>query len=145
MSVNLMPVFIAKAPGRLCEGLCSLLENQPSIKLMGVIQNEADLVQSLHSFPSAIILLDIDLFGKSIFDICLRLKRESSQAGFIILVDTIEQKKKGIAAGANEAFMKGYTANELLKTIQRIYYARLNNLPSDSKSMNQTDERRMPL
>ena len=46
MPVNSMPVFIAKAPGRLCEGLCSLLENQPSIKLMGVIQNEADLVQS---------------------------------------------------------------------------------------------------
>lgn len=125
MPITSIPVFIVKAPGRLSEGLCSLLENHPSVKIMGVFRDEISLFQQLSKLPmTCIVLLDVDVFGNHIFTICQHLKIAAPQSVSIVLVDTDEQKRQALFIGASDGLIKGYTANELLNVIQRKYYAK---------------------
>jgi DNA-binding NarL/FixJ family response regulator len=132
MSTDPIYVYVAKSSGRLCEGLCSLLENQPAVKLLGVLQDETTLIQNINSAASSVVvLLDMDLFGENIFAFCQSLILKAPHSGTILLVDTHKQKQKAFASGANEALIKGYTANELITAIQQVHYSLLTSDPME--------------
>lgn len=123
MPIILTPVLIAKAAGRLCEGLISLLESQPSIQILGVIHHEKAFYEELERINEPFILImDIDLFGEKIFEVCQKIKGEKPYSGCILLVNTIDEKEKSQTAGANEALIKGYSMDELLDAIQRVRF-----------------------
>jgi DNA-binding NarL/FixJ family response regulator len=125
MPIILTPVLIAKASGRLCEGLISLLESQPSIQIAGVIHQESEFFNELTRYNQpCILIVDIDLFGETIFEICRKIKGEFSSSGCILLVNTIDERDKGYKAGAEEVLIKGYILDELLDAIQRIRYVK---------------------
>jgi DNA-binding NarL/FixJ family response regulator len=121
MTLISSPIIIAKADGKLREGLYSLLENQPSVRTIDVIQDEISLFQKIKQLSSdCIILLDIDLFEKNTFNIFNHLQADYPYTKCILLVNTFNQKKLAFSAGFYNVLIKGFNANDLLALIQQV-------------------------
>jgi DNA-binding NarL/FixJ family response regulator len=133
MSVEDIPIVIVESPGKLREGLCSLIESQPFVQLIGTVEDETSLFQQIKMLSKAcIILFDMDLFGKNSLNICRKMIKEAPQTGCILLVNTFSQKKQAVSAGLNNVLIKGFSANDLFMMIQHIQSEK----PGNSKVKN---------
>ena len=122
MSIDDVSIIIAKAPGKLRDGLYSLIENQPFIHLIGVIEDEGALFKLIKQFTRpCIILLDMNLFEKNSFSIYRQIVKEVPQTGCIILVNTFSQKKQAFLAGFNHVLIKGFNTDDLFSMIQNMH------------------------
>ncbi len=120
MPTESVSVLVAKAPGRVCDGLCSLLSHQPHIMLMGVVQEGQAFLKRIRAGAGpGVVLLDTDLAGPGTLDLFQRLRQEMPQVRCILLVDTFEQQAQALSAGAGEILIKGFSADELLAAIRQ--------------------------
>jgi DNA-binding NarL/FixJ family response regulator len=125
MSPEAAPVLIVKAPGRVRDGLCSLLSHQPYIKLVGAVHAEQALLQQITAQAWAgVVLLDTDFLGPKTLDWFQHLKRAAPSVRWILLVDTLSQQTEALADGASDTLIKGFSADELMAAIQRVLAAR---------------------
>jgi DNA-binding NarL/FixJ family response regulator len=121
MLVEHVSVLVVKAPGRVRDGLCSLLSNQPRIKWMGAVPDSQSLWEQIEDrLRAGVVLLDRDACGSTALELFHRLKAERPQVGCILLVDTAEQQAQAFSAGASETLIKGFSADELLAAIWRV-------------------------
>jgi len=134
MALNSSPIIIAKADGKIRDGLLSILENQPFILIIGAVQDELSLLEQLGLFSGeCIILLDINLFANNTFNILNRIHAEYPRTSSILLVNTFHQKKTAISMGFNNLLIKGFNADDLLTLIHLATTAkRLNNKPVET-------------
>jgi DNA-binding NarL/FixJ family response regulator len=121
VAIIFTPIIIAKASGKLRDGLFSLLENQPSIIIIDIVQDEISLFDQLdHLSENCIILMDIDLFENNTFPILNRIKTNYPHTNSILLVNTFNQKKSANVAGFNHILIKGFNVNDLLLLIEQV-------------------------
>jgi DNA-binding NarL/FixJ family response regulator len=128
MPPSITQVIIAKAPGRLCEGLRLILENQPWIKVIGIVHDDKTLFKLINQFISPnIILIDVDFSNNNILTLYRQLKQEAPKSGCILLVETLDQKVQAFSAGSNDVLIKGYSVDDLLSSIQLVKYSKSEN------------------
>jgi len=120
MPIRPIRVLVAKAPGRVRDGLCSLLCHQPQIRLVEVVQDEQALLKCLAVEPwNSVVLLDADICGPDLPGRLARLRLQAPHLRCILLVDTVEQQTRALAAGASDALIKGFSVEEFLAAIER--------------------------
>jgi DNA-binding NarL/FixJ family response regulator len=125
MSPKAAPVLIVKAPGRVRDGLCTLLSHQPYIQLVGTIHAEQALLQQITAQSWAgVVLLDTDFLGSKTLSWFQHLKLAAPSVRWILLVDTISQQAQALADGASDTLIKGFSADELVAAIRRVISAR---------------------
>jgi len=126
MSIYLTPIIIAKAHGKLREGLASLLENHSATNMIDPVEDEDALFRQMQKWSEdCIVLLDIDLFGKNTIKILKGLQIDYPHIKYIILVNTFNQKKIAFLAGFNHILIKGFDAKDLLTLIGEVQSGKL--------------------
>jgi DNA-binding response OmpR family regulator len=105
------------------------LEGDSRYELLQAFDGDSGLKMALKHHP-ILILLDLDLPKLHGLEICRRLKKESKYAGIYILVLSAlsqnEDVQAGLAAGADDYFIKPFSPLALLRRIDEILERRPN-------------------
>ena len=139
MTIAVTPIIIAKAHGKLREGLASLLENQPAAHMIDLVEDENALFQKLKEYSEhCVFIIDIDLLGKNALKALKNIRTDFPGTNSILLVNTFSQKKSALSAGFYHILIKGFNANDLLEQVRQVQTENpvQNNLNTNSQGFN---------
>lgn len=116
------PVLVAAAAGRMRNSLRFLLRTVPGIQIVGCADDSASALSLASDLRPALVLLDTNLPGEDTATVLQRIKDDASQGQprCLVLVDTRQQQRDAIAAGADVALLKGYPTTKLFEEIQTL-------------------------
>lgn len=112
-------VFIVDDHYMVIEGIRSLLQNEKEIEWMGHATNADSCLAFLRNQQPDVILMDINMPGKSGIDLCKEVK-EKFPAVFVIGLSTFNQLsyiQKMIDNGASGYVLKNATQQEIMEAI----------------------------
>lgn len=115
-------VFIVDDHYMVIEGIRSLLQNEKSIEWMGHATNADSCLAFLKSQLPDVILMDINMPGKSGIELCKEVK-ENYPSVFIIGLSTFNQQsfiQKMMDNGASGYVLKNATQQELMEGIETV-------------------------
>jgi len=118
----MIQVFIVDDHNVVIEGILSLLQNLPGIRVCGNAQTAADCLYFLENNPVDVILMDINLPDLSGLDLCKTVKQINSGIKVIALstFNQISYINKMIANGASGYLLKNITKEELVQAIHTV-------------------------
>lgn len=127
------------------EGIHSLLQNERNIEWMGHAMNADSCLAYLNSHHPDVILMDINLPGKSGIELCKEVK-EKFPSIFILGLSTFNQQsfiEKMMENGASGYVLKNATQQELLEGIESVMKGKtyLSDEAANSLRMNADDFR----
>jgi len=117
-----MKVFIVDDHYMVIEGIRSLLQNEKNIEWMGHAMNADSCIAFLKQQTPDVILMDINIPGKSGIDLCKEV-REKYPSIFIIGLSTFNQQsliQKMMDNGASGYLLKNATQEELMEGIETV-------------------------
>lgn len=107
-------------PSLLRDGLSAVLSAIPQAEIVGqVADGHAALGMVLERHP-ALVVLEGDRPGKEVWDVLRQIKAEWPQTRCVVLADDTFQQGAANAAGADIALVKGFPAEALFTTIERL-------------------------
>ncbi|MBL0357159.1 MAG: response regulator transcription factor [Chitinophagaceae bacterium] len=112
-------VFITDDHYMVIEGIRSLLQNEPGIEWMGHASNAESCLAYLQNHQTDVILMDINMPGKSGIELCKEVK-EKYPGTFVIGLSTFNQQSfihKMMENGASGYVLKNATQAELIDAI----------------------------
>jgi DNA-binding NarL/FixJ family response regulator len=115
-------VFITDDHYMVIEGIRSLLQNEPAIEWMGHASNAASCLAYLQNHQPDVILMDINMPGKSGIDLCKEVK-EKYPGTFVVGLSTFNQQSfihKMMENGASGYVLKNATQAELMEAITTV-------------------------
>lgn len=115
-------LFITDDHYMVVEGIRSLLQNEKSIEWMGHASNADSCLAFLKKQLPDVILMDINMPGKSGIELCKEVK-EKYPSVFIIGLSTFNQQsfiQKMMDNGASGYVLKNATQKELMEAIQAV-------------------------
>lgn len=115
-------LFITDDHYMVVEGIRSLLQNEKSIEWMGHASNADSCLAFLRKQLPDVILMDINMPGKSGIELCKEVK-EKYPSVFIIGLSTFNQQsfiQKMMDNGASGYVLKNATQKELMEAIQAV-------------------------
>lgn len=115
-------VFITDDHYMVIEGIRSLLQHEPAIEWMGHASNAESCLAYLQHHQPDIILMDINMPGKSGIDLCKEVKEKHSST-FVIGLSTFNQQSfihKMMENGASGYVLKNATQSELMEAITTV-------------------------
>lgn len=115
-------VFITDDHYMVIEGIRSLLQHEPAIEWMGHASNAESCLAYLQHHQPDIILMDINMPGKSGIDLCKEVKEKHSNT-FVIGLSTFNQQSfihKMMENGASGYVLKNATQAELMEAITTV-------------------------
>jgi len=115
-------VFITDDHYMVIEGIRSLLQHEPAIEWMGHASNAESCLAYLQHHQPDIILMDINMPGKSGIDLCKEVKEKYSST-FVIGLSTFNQQSfihKMMENGASGYVLKNATQSELMEAITTV-------------------------
>jgi len=104
------------------EGIRSLLQNEPAIEWMGHASNAESCLAYLQNHQPDVILMDINMPGKSGIDLCKEVK-ERFPGTFVVGLSTFNQQSfihKMMEHGASGYVLKNATQAELMEAIETV-------------------------
>ncbi len=114
--------FIVDDHYMVIEGIRSLLQNEKDIEWLGHAMNAASCLAFLHNQVPDVLLMDINLPGKSGIDLC-REVREKYPSVFVIGLSTFNQQsfiEKMMEHGASGYVLKNATQAELMEAVRTV-------------------------
>ncbi len=115
-------IFIVDDHYMVIEGIRSLLQNEKSIEWMGHATKADSCLAYLKQQLPDVILMDINMPGKSGIDLCKEVK-DNYPSVFVIGLSTFNQQsmiQKMLDNGASGYLLKNATQNELLEGIATV-------------------------
>jgi DNA-binding NarL/FixJ family response regulator len=110
-------VLIAAETGPLCDGLLALLTVIPCATAVSQVGDASSALLAVAETHPDLVLLDANLPDAEIQAIVAEIKANGSESRCLVLADDIQQRQEALAAGADEALIKGTPAAELFETI----------------------------
>jgi DNA-binding NarL/FixJ family response regulator len=129
------------------EGIRSLLSEDPSIEWMGHASNADSCLAFLQKQQPDVILMDINMPGKSGIELCQEVKAKYPGV-FVIGLSTFNQQsfiQKMMDHGASGYVLKNATQKELLEAINTVIKGRTYFSEDAADVMRKTDESSAPL
>jgi len=140
-------IFITDDHYMVVEGIRSLLQNEKSIEWMGHASNADSCLAFLqHQLPD-VILMDINMPGKSGIELCREVK-EKYPSVFIIGLSTFNQQsfiQKMMDNGASGYVIKNATQEELMEAIQVVAKGKIYLSDEAALSLHKNDNAEIPL
>jgi DNA-binding NarL/FixJ family response regulator len=115
-------VFIVDDHYMVIEGIRSLLQNEKSIEWTGHAMNADSCLAFLKQQQPDVILMDINMPGKSGIDLCKEVKKNYPSV-FIIGLSTFNQQsfiQKMMENGASGYVLKNASGEEILEALQTV-------------------------
>jgi len=115
-------VFIVDDHYMVVEGIRSMLQSEPEIVWLGHASNGDSCAAFLQQQQPDVLLLDINLPGRSGIDICREVKEKYPNM-FVLALSTSNQQsfvQKMMANGASGYVLKNATQQELLEAIRTV-------------------------
>ena len=144
---NTIKIFITDDHYMVVEGIRSLLQNEKSIEWMGHASNADSCLAFLqHQLPD-VILMDINMPGKSGIELCREVK-EKYPSVFIIGLSTFNQQsfiQKMMDNGASGYVIKNATQEELMEAIQVVAKGKIYLSDEATLSLHRNDNSEIPL
>ena len=116
-------MLIAAKPSRMRGSLHTLLRTVPGIGAIAQADNSAAAVHMTCACPHALIVLDTNLPGATLSDVLREIRAEGVHSRCLVLVADAHQRRCAIAAGADVALLKGYTAAQLFEAVEKLMEA----------------------
>ncbi len=106
----------------LVEGLTRLIEEQDDLERVGKAHHGEELLALLQKVEADVVLLDINMPGKSGMDICEALRAKYPQLGILVLSmhQDAYHVQSMLAKGANGYITKNSTHQEMLLAIRTV-------------------------
>jgi DNA-binding NarL/FixJ family response regulator len=77
-------------------------------------------LENVRAWSPAIILLDTYISGCTLSQELDRIRQEQPHIQWVVLADSVQQLQEAQAIGADAALLKGASAAELVRTIERL-------------------------
>src|SRR6185503_7361378 len=119
---NAIKIFITDDHYMVVEGIRSLLQNEKNIEWMGHASNADSCLAFLQQQLPDVILMDINMPGKSGIELCKEIK-EKYPSVFVIGLSTFNQQsfiQKMMDNGASGYVLKNATQEELMEAIATV-------------------------
>ena len=113
-------VLVAAPPDPMRDSLCFLLSSVLEIEIVALADDCAALLRQATAHCLALILLDGNLTGAGTRAALARLAADCPTNRCIVLANSTRQRREALAAGADGALLKGYSALELLALVDRL-------------------------
>jgi DNA-binding NarL/FixJ family response regulator len=120
MSDNRVCALIVSQPGPLRDGLRALLSAMPQIEVIGEASDIALVSRMIQEHCPTLVLLDADLPGNEVGNTLKTIKANGPEVRCIVLASTIEQQQAAQLAGADSAPLKGFLAEKLYTTLEKL-------------------------
>ena len=119
----MIKVFIVDGHEIIREGLKHILLDEMDIEVVGEAKDGKELLQKVKFVDSDIIIMDLNLHGKSGDDVIKDLKRKKIKSKVLVLTINPEQRYalKSFKAGAAGFINKSAAINDLVAAIHAIY------------------------
>ena len=144
---NTIKIFITDDHYMVVEGIRSLLQNEKSIEWMGHASNADSCLAFLQQQLPDVILMDINMPGKSGIELCREVK-EKYPSVFIIGLSTFNQQsfiQKMMENGASGYVIKNATQEELMEAIQVVANGKTYLSDEAALSLRKNDNSEIPL
>lgn len=112
--------LIAARPGRLRDGLRTVLTTVPQVEVVDPVDNRGSTLQMVAEHCPALVLLDFNLSADEVVAVLKQIKTEWPHIGCITLVDNRQQERMAKAAGADEVVRKGFPTCQLVEVVMRL-------------------------
>jgi DNA-binding NarL/FixJ family response regulator len=119
MKVKTSALIVAQ-PGPLRDSLRTFLMSLPQVKMVRLVEDIPSALQVVTEHNPDLVLVDANLPDNGVLHIPGKLKAMQAQSRCLILVDTTQQQRKAIAAGADTVLVKGVPAAKLFETIEEL-------------------------
>ncbi|NPV87220.1 MAG: response regulator [Anaerolineae bacterium] len=115
------------AETRICDSLLVVLHSMSEIASVDTAEEiELGLMMSRENQP-ALVFLDAGLAKQKTTELIQQMKNENPSARLIALIDSIEQRRQVLEAGASEVLIKGFSMAQLSELIRRLQEEHLEN------------------
>ena len=105
------------------EGLVMLLEDEPSLNIIGLASNGQEAIDMVITLKPDIVLMDITMEGMNGLEATRHIVKNNDHTNVIIL--TMHDDKafflEALQAGANGYFLKGADTEDLVRAIQTVH------------------------
>ena len=104
------------------EGLIQLLRHAPEIVCLAAYENAEQAEKAIPNLVPDLVVMDINLPGRSGIECVARLKKQIPQLEFLMLTthDDSDKVFESLRAGASGYLLKGATPAELIQAIEQV-------------------------
>jgi DNA-binding NarL/FixJ family response regulator len=120
MKASSKTAFIAAAPGPLMDGLKGLLMTISQIEEIEPISDFPALIGLVAERHPSLVVLDFDLVANEITDLFEQCRIQSPKTRYIILVDTVDEKRIAEMARTATVLIKGSSPPELSAAVEML-------------------------
>ena len=113
-----MPALIVANPGRIRDGLKTLLRAVPNIETIFQANDGPSALAIIIEHQPALVLLDSKLANNDLQSVSRQIKTESPQTRCIMLVDNVQQRWMAKIADADSVLPVGCPAGEFFDTVE---------------------------
>jgi DNA-binding NarL/FixJ family response regulator len=109
-----------------CEGLKSLLSQQPDFEVVATVSDGREAVRECARVDPDVVIMDITMRGLNGIEATVRIRAEKPQLPVIILSmhDSAEHVHRALDAGANGYLVKDSAAQELVDAVRAVRLGR---------------------
>lgn len=115
------------AETRICDSLLVVLRSMSEVASVDTAEEiELGLMMSRENQP-ALVFLDANLGKQKTAERIQQMRNENPNARLIALIDSMEQRRQVLEAGASEVLVKGFSMAQLSELIRRLQEEHLAN------------------
>lgn len=115
-----MTVMIVAEPGRLRDGLQTMLASFLGVEPLVAGDDRLPAVDAIRTARPDLVILDAGLFGAGAEALVRELKSERSCMGCIVVVERITQLGAMQDAGADHVLLRGFQATRLFGAVEQL-------------------------
>ena len=119
-------ILLADDHALLCEGLKSLLSQQPDFEVVGTVSDGREAVRECARLQPDVVIMDITMRGLNGIEATARIRADRPQVPVIILSmhDSAEHVHRALEAGASGYLVKDSAAQELVDAVRAVRLGR---------------------
>jgi DNA-binding NarL/FixJ family response regulator len=114
-----MKLLIVAEPGRLRDGLQALLDSFRALQPAVVLDDSRSALLSIRNGWPDLVILDYHVFGEATPDFVRAIRQARAQVYCIVVADRLGQFQPMLDAGADEVLLKGFSAAELARAVEK--------------------------
>jgi DNA-binding NarL/FixJ family response regulator len=112
--------LVAAQPGRMRDGLRTLLAAMPLIDGIEQADDGASALRMIAERRPTLVLLDTNLPDDEVWVVLRRIKAQRLQTRCLVMADTSQQRQTALVTGADGVLIKGFSTRELFAAIEEL-------------------------
>lgn len=120
MAESRTSTLIVARPGPLQDAVEALIATISQIEIIGKVEAAASALRFVSESRPDLLLLDAGLPGDEVWSVLRYGRVEHPELRCVVLADDAEQVREASATGADAVFLKGFPADRLVSTLERL-------------------------